>query len=167
MLAEATSRVLERDIELRTIRAPVAGRIGAMGPLRPGTVIKEAARVATVIPRGQMRVTAHFDAAGAVGRVRQGQRGRLRLFGFPWTKFGTVETEVASVGNEASEGRVRVELTIANAAAGLPIPVQHGLPGLVEVEVDNISPASLLLDAAGRFLDRRDSPDAVAEGRSP
>jgi multidrug resistance efflux pump len=165
-LALARSRLHEQDIELRTIRAPVAGRIGAMDALRPGTVLKEGARVATVIPRGKLRVTARFDAAAAVGRVSPGQRARLRLHGFPWTKFGIVEARVDSVGNEAALGLVRVELGIPDPSRHLAIPVQHGLHGLVEVEVDHVSPASLLLDAAGRFLDRMDAP-ARARGRTP
>ncbi len=166
VLARARSKVHEREIELRTLRAPVAGRVGAMDALRPGSVLKEGARVATVVPPGELRVTARFEAAAAVGRVRPGQPGRLRLYGFPWTKFGMVDTRVLSVGNEASEGLVRVELALANPEAGLPIPVQHGLAGLVEVEVDHLSPASLLLDAAGRFLDRRDHTGAVVEDQA-
>jgi hypothetical protein len=33
--------------------------------------------------------------------------------------------------------------------AALPIPLQHGLPGTVEVEVDHVSPATLVLRTAG------------------
>jgi membrane fusion protein (multidrug efflux system) len=32
------------------------------------------------------------------------------------------------------------------------IPLQHGLPGSAEVEVEQVSPFALVLDAAGRFL---------------
>jgi hypothetical protein len=36
--------------------------------------------------------------------------------------------------------------------AAPPIPLQHGLPGIVEVEVDHVSPATLVLCTAGRLF---------------
>jgi membrane fusion protein (multidrug efflux system) len=33
------------------------------------------------------------------------------------------------------------------------IPLQHALPGTVEIQVEKISPASLILRAAGRRID--------------
>ena len=32
------------------------------------------------------------------------------------------------------------------------VPMQHGLPGTLEVEVDRVTPASLVLRACGRLL---------------
>jgi hypothetical protein len=45
---------------------------------------------------------------------------------------------------------VRVELLVNGT--GARIPVQHGLPGSVEVQVEYASPASLTLRAAGRLV---------------
>ena len=39
---------------------------------------------------------------------------------------------------------------------GSRIPLQHGMPASAEIEVERVSPASLVLDAAGRFLTRAD-----------
>jgi membrane fusion protein (multidrug efflux system) len=58
---------------------------------------------------------------------------------------------VSSVGSEIRGGRVRVELAVRPNPAS-PIPLQHGLPGAVEVEVERLAPVSLVLRAAGRLV---------------
>jgi membrane fusion protein (multidrug efflux system) len=102
-----------------------------------------------IIPAGTLKVVAQFDPAAALGRVHEGQRARVRLDGFPWAQFGTVNATVATVANEVRDGTVRVDLTLL---AGPPVPLQHGLPGKVEVEIEKISPAALLLRVAGQSL---------------
>ena len=62
---------------------------------------------------------------------------------------------VSRVGSEPKDGQVRVEL-ILQPTPGTRIPLQHGLPASAEVEVERVSPAGLVLDAAGRFLTRAD-----------
>jgi membrane fusion protein (multidrug efflux system) len=57
------------------------------------------------------------------------------------------------VGSEPREDGVRVELLL-RPDPGSRIPLQHGLPGSAEIEVERLSPASLALDAAGRYLTR-------------
>jgi membrane fusion protein (multidrug efflux system) len=58
---------------------------------------------------------------------------------------------------------VRVELAI-DPHNHTTIPIQHGLPGSVEVQVEQVSPATLALRAAGRLVT---SPKtlAVSEAR--
>jgi membrane fusion protein (multidrug efflux system) len=73
------------------------------------------------------------------------------MFGFPWTKYGMLQAEVDRVGNEPKDGLIRVELVL-HSPQRTNIPLQHGLPGSAEVEVDRVSPFALVLDAAGRFL---------------
>jgi membrane fusion protein (multidrug efflux system) len=93
---------------------------------------------------------AHFPAA-SVERIHPGRPARIRLEGFPWTQYGALAANVADVGNEPSEGLIRVELTLAPGHAS-PIPLGHGLPGSAEVEVERVSPAVLVLRAAGQLL---------------
>lgn len=162
--AQGRMRTLSREIDLRTIRAPVSGRLGDVRALRPGTVVDAGVRLAVVVPEGGLRAVAFFDPESAVGRVQPGQTGRLRLLGFPWTKFGSLEVTVAHVGSEPAEGLVRIELAVARAP-GTMTPFEHGLPGIVEVRVERASPLSLVLDAAGRFVTRIDA-EANAPGAS-
>jgi uncharacterized membrane protein (UPF0127 family)/multidrug resistance efflux pump len=149
---QAAIERLEYEIERRSIRAPVAGRLGEVATLQVGTVVREGARLGAVVPPGTLKIMTDFLPPAALGRIQPGQPARLRLDGFPWMQYGAVSATVASVASEVRDGWVRVELAVRPDAAP-PIPLQHGLPGTVEVEVDHVSPATLVLRTAGRLLD--------------
>ena len=149
--SRAASERLENDIQKRLIRAPADGRVVEVAPLQPGTFLTAGDRVGAVLASGRLKVIAAFPAAGTLGRVHAGQRGRLRLAGFPWMQYGTVATTVASVASEVRDGGVRVELDVLPDPASR-IPLQHGLPGTVEVEVERLTPAALALRSLGRRL---------------
>jgi membrane fusion protein (multidrug efflux system) len=151
MARNATIQRLQQTIEQRRILAPTTGRLGEVADLRVGAVVREGDKLGTVIPPGHLRAVAEYAPSAAVGRLRPGQPARLLLEGFPWTEYGKVAATVASVGSEPRSGHVRVELTIdPNPPAR--IPLQHGLPGTAEVEVDRVSPAALALRAVGKML---------------
>lgn len=157
----ATIDRLEHEIEVRRIRAPTAGRLGEVADLRVGSTIHEGDKIATVVPPGELRVIAHFLPSAALGRIRPGQSAHVRLDGFPWTQYGSISATVASVASEAHEGKIRVELTVRLDPAS-SIPAQHGLPGAVEVEIERVSPAELILRAVGKRFGL--SGNAVAAG---
>jgi membrane fusion protein (multidrug efflux system) len=149
-MSVATLAQLEYEIERRQIRAPIAGRVGDVTPLRPGAVVKEGEKLAAIIPTGDVRIVAEFLPAAAVARVRPGQSARMRPDGFPWTQYGMLAATVRRVANEPHSGRIRVELEVDGA--GSPIPLTHGLPGTLEIETERVSPATLVFRAAGRRL---------------
>jgi membrane fusion protein (multidrug efflux system) len=160
---EAAILRLEDDLRRRTVRAPVTGRVGEAAPeFRVGSVVRAADRLGAIVPTGSPRAVALFPAA-AVGRIRPGQPARLRLDGFAWTQYGTIPAVVAEVGNEPSDGRIRVELSLRPGLV-TPIPVGHGLPGSAEVAIEQVTPAHLVVRAAGQFLGVR---RAAAPGPSP
>jgi membrane fusion protein (multidrug efflux system) len=64
-----------------------------------------------------------------------------------------LDATVSRVASEPREGVVRIELIVHPESAPL-IPLQHGLPGQVEIAVERASPAGLLLRAVGRMLMR-------------
>ena len=76
---------------------------------------------------------------------------RLRLDGFPWVQYGSLPARVDRVANEPGSGKIRVELQV-DPDHSFSIPLQHGLPGILEVNVEQISPAALVLRAAGTLL---------------
>lgn len=141
----------EYQIQRRSVRAPVPGRVGRLSELRVGSVVQQGERLADLIPEGDLRVVARFPTPVALGRIRVGQPGRVRLDGFPWAVFGTLQATVTRVASEPQEGMVRVELDVCRDPR-TPIPLQHGLQGAVEVQVDRLSPAAIVLRAAGRRL---------------
>ncbi|HEU4533532.1 MAG TPA: HlyD family efflux transporter periplasmic adaptor subunit [Polyangiaceae bacterium] len=146
----AESATLEGEIERRSIRAPVAGRVGEVAVLRPGAFLAEGDLVATVVPRGDLRAVAEFPLT-SLGRLQAGQAARVRLEAFPWTEFGTAAAVVQGVATEAQRGRLRVELAV-EPEPGSALVMQHGLSAQVLVEVERVSPATLLLRAAGQLL---------------
>ena len=159
--AESRTRILEQRIELFTVRAPVSGRIGHTVSLQAGAVVAAGTRLCTIVPSGNLRAVAFFDVATAAGRVKPDQAARLRLFGFPWTKFGVLKAHVERVGSEPRDGLIRVELEL-DVAQKSRIPVAHGLQGSAEVEVEKVAPVTLVLDAAGRYLMNSDNATSSA-----
>jgi membrane fusion protein (multidrug efflux system) len=155
-----TAAAIERlhfEVDRRTVRSPLAGRIGAVGDFRAGGYVHDGDELATVVPVGNVRVVAAFHPASALGRVRVGQAARVRLEGFPWIEYGTLRATVTGVGSELREGRVRVELAV-HADPGSALPLEHGLPATAEVEVERATPAALASRAVGRALARPVAP---------
>lgn len=140
---------LEHDLGAQRIVASGRGRLGEIVNLRAGAFVHEGDRLAAIIPDGRLRVVAYFEPRNVIGLVRTGQKGWLRLDGFPWTEYGSVLATVTNVGDEVRDGRVRVELS---PQTNPHVKLQHGLPGTLEVEVDRITPAAFLLRKAGGLL---------------
>jgi len=149
--ATATVRRLERDLALRTIRSPVTGRVGQLAPVRVGSVLAAGAQLGMVVPEGELKVIADFPPASAIGRIRPGQSARVLLKGFPSIQYGHLPATVARVASEPRNGRIRVELD-ARPASGSRLPLQHGLPSAVEVEVERVTPAVLVLRTVGKVF---------------
>jgi len=147
----ATLDRLDHEIARHEVRAPVSGVIGGVASVRPGSVLVPGERIGDVIPVGELLAVAVFPPDRALGRIRPGQSARLSFPAFPWSRFGTVPATVASVGSEARQGGVQVELSL-EASPDTRIPLQHGLPLDVEVEVDRVSPAMLVLRTVGLRL---------------
>ena len=152
-LASEQSRVqrLRYELEHRRIRAPLEGRLGDVSPLRVGVVVREGDVVASVVPEGELKVIADFLPSEALGRTRPGQPARVLLDAFPWVVYGTFAATVTHVASEARRGRVRVELAL-QPQSGPHLPREHGLTGTVEIEVERLSPARLVLRAVGEGL---------------
>jgi membrane fusion protein (multidrug efflux system) len=161
-LRAATASTVERretEAERRRIRAPVAGRLGEVNAIQVGAVVREGERLASIIPQGNVRAVAEFSAP-SLGRVKPGQTARLRLDGFPWTQYGYVDATVTSVASETREQRVRVELAVSRPPESR-IPLQHGMPGAVEVQVESVAPFTLLVRSLGQTLTGRAVPVAA------
>ena len=155
----ANIETLTHNMSVRSIRAPASGRIGEIGNVRLGTVLKEGDRIATIVASGDLKVVAQFPPAQALGRIRPGQSARVRFDGFPWTEFGDVTARVTDVAGEIRDDHARAELVIVKHSDR--IPLQHGLPASVEVEIERTSPANLVLRAAGSLVKRAQPAPAL------
>jgi membrane fusion protein (multidrug efflux system) len=149
-----TAARLEYDVEQRRIRAPIPGTLAEIAPLRAGTMVASGERLCTIVPEGPLKVVALFQPSVALGRVRAGQLARVRFDGFPWMQYGSTPARVSNVATELRDGRIRVELTF-DAGVLSNIPYQHGLTALVDVEIERVSPAALVLRSAGLWTQNR------------
>ncbi|HBL26462.1 MAG TPA: hypothetical protein DD490_06475, partial [Acidobacteria bacterium] len=70
------------------------------------------------------------------------------------------------LGSEPRDGRIRVELTL-RPRPGSRLPLQHGLPGTVEVEVEKVSPAVLVLRTVGKVFERPVPAEPAAASGPP
>lgn len=149
--SQANLAQINLAIENHKVRAPISGIVGEIQMLRPGAYLTEGQKLATIIPRGNLIIIAEFDPASSMGRLSPGQHARLRLDGFPWTQFGSVEAKVLRVASEIRDQSLRVELAlIPNQTQQLIL--RHGLTGKVEIDVESINPATLLLRNSSRFF---------------
>lgn len=146
----ATIQQLEYDIQRRTVRAAVGGKLVECAELRPGTYISEGQKLGVIASKGKIQVIADFLPAAAFGKLHTGQPAVVKLNGFPWTQYGTIAATVSHVAGEVRDGKVRVELAV-DARHPSRMPLQHGAPGIVEIQVGRISPAALLLRSVGHF----------------
>jgi membrane fusion protein (multidrug efflux system) len=156
--ARATAARFAYSIDQRTLRVPVDGTIAEVSPLKVGSMVAAGQRIATIVPDGDVKVVAFFGSAHALGRIRAGQPARVRLEAYPWMQYGSVAARVASVAGEPVDGQIRAEITLA-PRRNPDIRFEHGLAAAVDVEVEQVSPAELVLRSVGSHLLVRRNPD--------
>ncbi len=150
-MAEKTVDRLEQEVENYIIRAPISGTIGEMLEIKPGSVVSLGEKLVSLVPAGEVMIVAQFSKQEAVGRISPGQTAEMRLDAYPWMQFGTVKAQVANVGSESNNGKVRVDLSI-QSQHDARFSIRHGLTGAVEVEVNQIRPVELILRKIGTWI---------------
>ena len=147
----SNTQLLNQKIELSNIRSPASGLIGEVMTIQPGMVLQTGEKVASVVPQRGLYIISEFPAR-TIGRVRPGQSARVRLDNFPWTQYGTVPATVQKIANEDDGGKVRVELSL-HPRQHTNIHLEHGLSGIVEVEVEKVTPIVLVMRTAGHLIE--------------
>jgi len=146
--AKATIALTEREVARHTIRAPIAGRIGDVGALRPGAFVAAGERLVTIVPDGIVIIAGTFAPSEALGRIRVGQPAAFHLDGAGLHNTQSVPTVVSAVASDVRDNAIRVEL-----ALDPPLPdatvLQHGQPGTLEIAVEETTPAILVLRTTG------------------
>jgi membrane fusion protein (multidrug efflux system) len=147
---EASVERWQAEVQRRTLRAAIDGTVAEALPLVAGAYVHEGDRLGSLVPAAKLKIVANFPEA-SIGRVRAGQTAQMRLTGFSWVEFGVISARVLRAASEVRDGNVRVELEPRDDGRSR-VPLQHGLPGSVEVLVERASPASLVLRNVGRYL---------------
>lgn len=149
--SKAAGTRLTNDIKRHLIRSPISGQVGELAGLQTGSIIRSGDQLGAILPLSKLRAVGYFIPNVALGKIALNQAAQLRLDSFPWTQYGSVPMTVSGVSNEAREGQLRIEFTIDQKAV-TRIPLQHGLTGSIQVEVERISPLALLLRTVGKRL---------------
>ncbi|MFN7974103.1 MAG: HlyD family efflux transporter periplasmic adaptor subunit [Acidobacteriota bacterium] len=156
-VAQRTVEGLSHVIEHNEIVAPIDGRIGEMkSDLSVGAFVSPGESLGTIIPDGDLRVVALFPPSAVLGRVEPGQPGAMHLSAYPWLEYGSLPCRVTLVASEPRDGLVRVELALASKRPD--VPLKHGLPGSLQIRVEDVAPATLLLRSLGRQREERGVP---------
>jgi multidrug resistance efflux pump len=148
--SSANIQRLEYELEKRRVRAPVSGILTECAVLRPGAHIGQGQQIGIIVPSSAVQMVAEFSPS-ALGKIQPGQAAAVKLEGFAWAQFGTLSARVSRVAGDVRDGKIRVELAVS-APAHSRLPLQHGLPGSVEIEVERVTPALLLLRSAGQTV---------------
>ncbi len=147
----STIERLKQDIDNHVIRAPATGQVGDTATLQIGAYVGVGDKLGSVVPRSELKIVADFPPAAVVGRIQVGQVSQMRLDGFPWAQFDSLPGRVNHVGSEIRDNLVRVEF-IPLPRPNSKIVLQHGLPGTIEVCIEQLSPALLVLRKSGQWL---------------
>ncbi len=91
------------------------------------------------------RATAVFPLSEAA-RLHPGQIARLQLDGLENNPYGTVTGRVSAIEQTAQGLQVSLDL---QPAPGTPFQLQSAMKGAVKIEVEQASPAALVLRAIG------------------
>ena len=84
-----------------TLRAPVAGVVGALSVTNPGQVVSAGQEVLRLVPGGAPLAVQAYVTNDDIGFVRPGQTAVIKVDSFPFTRFGTLEADVTSVAYDA------------------------------------------------------------------
>ena len=97
--AQAAVDQAKLDLDYATIRAPVAGIVGARG-VRVGQFVREGANLLSIVPVGDTYVVANFKET-QVAKMRLGQRVEIRADAFGSERIGgRVESFSPATGSE-------------------------------------------------------------------
>ena len=160
-MTKAEIAELERKFAQRVLKAPATGVIAEVTPLARRSFLEKGTRLGVVVAPATLMVVGEFAPAAALGHVAIGQHATMRLDGFAWSQYGELDLEVVRVAGETQVGHLRVEFRVA-ADPPPGIDLQHGLAGTCFIDIEQASPAELLLRAAGASREQS-KPQSVNE----
>jgi hypothetical protein len=124
-----------------------------------GVPIRQSSTSAEVT--GPQKVTAVFPSESAVG-ISRGQAVNFHPMGHMGAQIGSIPGSVASVSEDTTGEVTRVEIAL-RLEQTLAAPLQEGLKGRVDVEMDRVSPARLILRSAGMVGQANGQSPSVAD----
>lgn len=141
---------IAHEILERQLRAPSSGTVGRSLEHPLGAYIPQGDSVVEIAPESGVQVVAFFPPK-ALGRLRAGQRARVRLDLGDLAARAVWSARVERVETEPDERGVRVHLTLTEANAVVE-ELRHGTSAQVEVVVAEMSPLHWAARRVARVL---------------
>ncbi|NQZ06771.1 MAG: HlyD family efflux transporter periplasmic adaptor subunit [Algicola sp.] len=157
-LKRAITRAL-LEVDKYTLTAAADGDVVQLAALTVGNWVNVGDQIATIGNSSSWLIHSQFDAADAVGHIKDGQQARILVNGFPWRQYGSLNASVSHVAKIGLDSHVDVMLEL-NPNQQSQIPLTYGQPVTVEVQTEALSPIMLLLNAADRAM-RKQSEKAI------
>ena len=83
------------------LRAPEDAVVHEVGPISPGSAVREAETIITLVPiGGELEVDAEISA-NDIGKVHEGDHVRVKISAFPFQKYGTISGVVRVISEDA------------------------------------------------------------------
>lgn len=142
----ADLRALDAAIERHRLRAPVAGRVIEAKVLNAGAVVAHGEPLLAIAPApgsgaaSRRRVTAFFANQDVLGRMRVGQLAHVLPANPLRGEDRRIPATVATIGDTASDGRIRVDLITQIEPASELGALVRGRAVQVLVEVERRTP---------------------------
>ena len=122
-----------------------------LAALTVGNWVNIGDKIATIGNSSSWLIHSQFDAADAVGHIKDGQQARILVNGFPWRQYGSLNASVSHVAKIGLNSHVDVMLELKPNQQS-QIPLTYGQPVTVEIQTEALSPIMLLLNAADRAM---------------
>ena len=114
----------------------------------PVYAVSDGVRVEKTTTAPSIKIVAAFAPDVALGRIQPGQTAYIRFNSVAWSQAGAVLATVTNVAFAEQTNQVQVDFSPLAPPSGQPA-LLPGLTGSAEIEVERVSPARLLLRAAG------------------
>lgn len=144
---EAELSQQQQSVLHKSLVAPKDARVAEIMPLQPGQWITAGTHLATLLPKGNLRVVAQFKPVDAQGHLLVGQKAKVQVDSFPWLQYGALTAQVIQLSQAERDGSVRVMLDFIEQPH---LALQHGMTAKIIVSVADASPWELLLQSLGR-----------------
>ena len=156
-LTQEMRKAQRRDLQTR-LTAPVAGTVQQLAVSAPGAVVTAAQPVLLIVPNDQPVEIEAFLANRDVGFVHAGQRVRIKVDTFDFTRFGMLEGEVASVSSDAIADPKRgpvysVRVRLKRQGGARDLPLAPGMAVRAEIHTGSRRVISYFLSPLQRRVD--------------
>lgn len=124
---------------LLELRAPQAGIIKDLATHTPGTVVSPGTVLMTLVPNDEQLLAEVWVKNTDAGFVREGQEVQVKLFAYPFQKYGMVTGEVLQVSADSTDRSPGSNNQQTGADASQPASAQFSYRALIKLQSQHLA----------------------------